>query len=100
MIDDSIPLVGQKTRLDIFVGKHTLLHIWEFMSKHGSKNYSQAVESILIDYFRPKDEDLGISRLNQALAQKDAKIQNLEYELKLKNTKVLINESLSHEKSQ
>lgn len=80
-----------KLRVDCYVDAGVYYKLLDYQKKTGAKTVSLALNNALTMYFSNKEEaDVGIERLNKVIQSFQNKIENLEYELRLKNSPFVV----------
>ena len=80
----------QKVRVDVHLEYQNYLKLLGYTAKRSFKNASQAVDSIIKEYFSNTDsQSVAVDRLNKVIQEQQDKIQNLEFELRTKRAKVI-----------
>ena len=80
-----------KLRVDCYIDAGVYYKLLDFQKKSGAKTTSLALNDALKTYFSNKEEaDVGIERLNKVIQSFQNKIENLEHELRLKNSSVVV----------
>jgi len=77
-----------KVRIDVYIDAMNYSKILEYANKIGARTASQAVNTMLNEYFLDKDgQAIAVERLTKVIQNYENKVRNLELEVRTKALK-------------